>query len=287
MATQTSEPSSNPNEEVYKNQFEFFSRLTQTPESKQQNLYKYIKTAAQNENIDNIFKDFYKFFYSRAYEYDISGYNLIFFRPPEFSAFNGQWTENSAVKFKDFFKDIVVLAVDYTPHEIAVSKTQIDLTSSLMFSYPVDSEHGGEISVSYIDSDDLRIHSYHSLWIKYIHYVNMGHLIPATSYIESNTIDYLGTIYSLKFKSNMQTPVLATKAMGVFPTSLPVKESMGVRGQHEIALTSISYTTLYHTDEPIGPPETSELEDTPSDVIVEEDKNPIYYEITQLFKPDS
>jgi hypothetical protein len=281
------------NQELYEKEFEFFTKFTSTPdlnETKPEDsthgdfLYKYLKKAHSEEEIHDVFKQFYDYFYNRTYEYDINGYNLILFNPPSFSAFTStqetQKPKESSSLDKNrildtYIRDTIMMAIDYTPHEISVSTSQIDLTSSLNFQYPTDTNHGGNISVTYLDTDDLRIYSLHSIWLKYIFYCNQGYLVPDKFYIESNTIDYLASIYSLKFKADMETPTLATKAMGVFPTSLPVKETLGVRGQHELTLTTVNYSTLYYMDEVIKNefPTQKDMQKT----------NPIYDEITTLF----
>lgn len=271
--------------EIYNKEFKFFENYQHSPDYSQDEndpshsniLYKYLKDAPKNEPIDNLFKQFYDFFYKRAYEYDINGYNLIFFNPAQFSAFQGDW--NNAALLNNFFRDLIVMAVDYNPHEISVSKTSIELTSSLNFSYPTDTNHSGDISITYLDTDDLRIYSYHSLWLKYIFYANMGYLTPNASYIENNTIDYFASIYSLKFKQDMKTPTLATKAMGVFPNSLPSKETIGTRGEHQLTLTTINYSMLYYTDEMVN---IKTFNDTKS-ATPDSEINPIYQEILSLF----
>lgn len=243
-------------QEIYDKEFSYFEQYSNTPEENlQDNIYKYLKDAHTNEDLDELFNDFYKFFYDRAYEYDINGYNLILFSPASFSAFS----LTNEVVLDTYLRDSIVMAVDYSPHEIQVSKSTIDLTSSLNFIFPTDTEHGGDISITYLDTDDLKIYAYHSLWLKYIFYVNMGYLKPASKFIENNTIDYMGSVYSLKFKSDMKTPVLATKAMGVFPNSLPIKETMGTRGEHQVTLTTVNYTTLYYMDEVVGKNANSQI----------------------------
>jgi hypothetical protein len=107
------------------------------------------------------------------------------------------------------------------------------------------------VSLQYIDTDQLKLYTYHSIWIKYIHGVVLGHLWPKPEYVNGNVIDYMGSIYFLKFDSDMKSPKMIAKALGIYPNAVPYKELVGVRGQHSISISNCNYTCAYFYEEPI------------------------------------
>lgn len=219
-------------------------------------LYKYLKKSFENEDISIFFKGFYNFFYDRGYEYDINGYSLIFFYPAHLSGagaggVDSSWAALPDAILHDYFKDFITFAVEFTPIDISVEKTSIGLIGNETFDYPTHVHSSGEVSLTYLDSDDLKLYTYHSIWVRYIHGVILGHLTPLEEYVETNLIDYMGSFYCIRFDADMKTPVSISKALGVYPTGLPYKEMLGVRGQHQVTLYNCSYMCSYFYEEPI------------------------------------
>lgn len=231
-------------------------------------LYKYLKLSFDTEDISIFYKGFYKFFYENGYEYDINGFSLIFFYPPHLSGLSGVSMGGVSLSappptvLRSLFSDFIIFSLEFTPPDINVEKTSIGLTGTETFDYATHVHSSGETSVSYVDTDDLRFYSYHSYWIKYIHAVILGEISPSSEYITSNAIDYMGSIYCIKFDADMKTPRLISKALGIYPNSLPLKEKIGNRSQHQISLANITYTCAYFYEEPgMGGPLYREFEE--------------------------
>lgn len=223
--------------------------------------YKYLNKTYQNEDISEAFKLFYDFFYDNLYDYDVNGFNLIFLRPPIFSGL-GQSMTNYPI-YNNFF----VYAVDFTPLDFSVSTSQIDLSNSLSFKFPSGIGRSGTVSVSYIDDTNNSIYEFHNRWLIYIERCISGHVSPSSEVVEKNQIDYYASIFTLKFKFDMKTPVLATKSLGIFPESLSSKDIIGTRGDHKLSLITINYSCLFHL----------------SEVVKKDGKSIIYNEIVKSF----
>lgn len=199
-------------------------------------LYKYFKQAVGEVDIHDLFKEFYNFFYNNGYDYDINGFSLIYFVPP------------SVASVGDKIEGYPTLALEFIPSDIEVEKSSIGIIGNEIYNYATNVIPSAEVSVSYIDSTTLNLYQVHSEWVKYIHRAVLG--LEGGS--DNKTLNYLGTIYSLKFGSDMKTPLMLAKATGVFPNFVPYKEYLGPRSQNLITICNCSYTTYYFQEEYIG-----------------------------------
>lgn len=225
-------------------------------------LYKYLKKSYVDEDISEYFKGFYDYFYSRGYDFDIGGFSLIFFYPPHLSGLTGSpLGKPPNIVLQERFKDFISFSLEFNSVDIDVEKTSIGIMGNETFDYATHVKSSGDISVSYLNDNRLSLYEYHSTWIKYIHAVTLGHIKPDDSgsidgptenrYITDNLIDYMGSIYFLKFDADMKTPIMIAKALGIYPNSVPYKELVGVRGQHPVTISNCSYTCSYFYEEPI------------------------------------
>lgn len=199
-------------------------------------LYKYFKQSYNDIPIDGMFKGFYDYFYNNGYDYDINGFSLIYFVPP------------SIASVGDKLEGYPTLALEFTPSEIQVEKSTIGIIGNETYNYATNVMPSSEVSVSYLDTSDLNIYQVHSEWVKYIHKATLG--FEGNS--DNNTLNYLGTIYSLKFGANMEKPLMLAKAVGVFPNFVPYKEYIGPRSTNTITICNCSYTTYYFQEEYVG-----------------------------------
>lgn len=222
-----------------------------------ENLYKYLKKSFKNECLSDFFKGFYKFFYDNGYDYDINGFSLVFFYPPHLSGWN--WPTPDMLIRPDngtnlSYLDFVSFALEVTPSDITVEKGTLGLIASDTFDYPININASREISLSFLDTSDLKLYAFHSIWVRYIHAVIAGQTSPKEEYLKDpdiDIIDYLGSLYILKFDADMQKPRLIGKALGIFPNAVPYKESIGPRGQHQVTISNVSYTCSYFYEEHI------------------------------------
>lgn len=227
-------------------------------------LYKYLKKSFKDECISTFFKGFYKFFYENGYDYDINGFSLVFFMPPHLSGFPGWPTPEQLISPGGAaiggpaslnYLDFITFALEVTPPDIGVEKSSLPTQASDVFEYPVHIHAGGEISLSYVDNADLKLYTFHSDWVRYIYAVVYGLVKPQPQYlapVDHDIIDYLGSLYILKFDATMFRPLMIAKAIGIFPNAVPFKESIGPKGQHQVTISNVSYTCSYFYEEPIA-----------------------------------
>lgn len=272
---------------IFSERFKPFENHNKTP-TDQIDLFKYLKKSVKDEDIHDIFKLFYRYFYHRGYEYDINGYTLVFCMPPPFTAFS-DWGSASMQTNHNFrvgnMMDFMNFAVSFTPVDRDIHESTITLDTSYAISFPVGISFPGQINVGFIDTDDLRVHNFHEMWAKYIFLMNRGMLKPRQHHVMNNVIDYTANLYAIKFKADMITPVLAAKASGVYPTTLPSGETFGNRGAHAISITNITYKCVFYDDEVIH----KEYADNPTMISQDSNrtKSPIFHDILRLFLNNS
>lgn len=235
-----------------------------------ENIYPYLNKKLTEDNtgtygrgtINNIFKYFYSQFFSTA-EFDVNGYSLIFLYPPDFSGFKKlnqlitqqptDTTQTSTAGSSDFgymppdyafyqyFKDYMMFAVEFEIPEQEVTVSEIQLANKQNIEFVSGFNTSGNLSVRYIDNSSLKMYKFHSNWISYMKMIMRGDLEPAEEYINSKEIDYMASMYILKFTPNMDIPNYIGKASGIFPKNLPVKELLGNRTENQLIMYSINY----------------------------------------------
>lgn len=149
---------------------------------------------------------------------DISGYVLLFISPPilsgyasanqNYNAFSGSsyWAETSQL--------YPVLATNFTPPIIQVNSGALVGPSGTQH-HPTKIGISDSMSVTFIETMDLDIYTFHKSWIEYILRVVDGSLSPDKAYIQQRTIDYCSSFYFLKFKPNLEEIQYIGKAVNL------------------------------------------------------------------------
>lgn len=213
-------------------------------------IYKYfqgqLSTIDDDFSVKKLFENFYEIFYNNGYDYDISGYSLIFFYPPHLSGIDGSSPETL---FKSKFLDFMTLCLEFNPLDASVTKQSVNVGGST-FDFPTRISRSGDVSLTFLDTHQLKLYKFHLAWLQYIKDVIRGDIDPATEYIDTHTIDYVGSIYSIKYDVDMETPILVSKAMGIYPNGIGGKELFGNRAQQQLSMINMSYNCMLYIEEP-------------------------------------
>lgn len=216
-----------------------------------------------------------KYFYNQLYtdfNPDVTGYTLVFMIPPDLSGFNeserikdvSTWwnsitkmltlTSAAPKTFKEYSKMIPFLANDFTPPETQVQAAQVQ-TRSGASTYATDIITTENITISYLESNPINTYKFHLMWIEYIKEILKGTIKPKSEYLtpdDSSTtkygaIDYLASVYIVKYMQDMKTITYISKCTGIYPTRLPSKELLGTRNTNEITMLNFEYAcTMFH-----------------------------------------
>ena len=171
---------------------------------------------------------------------DINGYSFAFLIPPDLSG----WEINEA-DIDKVVKMVTFAAVDITPPTIQVNTESVrHRTGGLP--YATEVSPGEQLSVTYIDTSDMMIYALHYAWVDYIKKVTRGLVEPSDDYISPNgneygCIDYYGGMIIAKYRPTLDEPVMLGYAAGIFPQSIPSKETIGTRTSNEITTLPITY----------------------------------------------
>jgi len=211
---------------------------------------------ADEGSIDN--RSVMRYFNNQLFRYfqpDINGYTLIFLVPPPFSFLE----ETSIDILKSIQKYITFAAIDFTPPSTDVASSVVSSRSG-GFPFATEVSTSNQCSVTYLDNKDLSIYSFHSGWIEYIRGMLDG-VIPGTSpdsfpqqllpdskgSVEFG-IDYLGSIYVVKYHPSMQKIKYVGKCTGVYPQMLSAKEILGQRTTNEITTIPVNYNCAWYEE---------------------------------------
>jgi hypothetical protein len=218
-----------------------------------------------------------KYFYSQMYRNfnpDITGYTLIFMKPPEFSS--PSYANNAKLKkeasdiitsvtsvigltpqvvntLADFSKVYSFMATDYTPPRTEVQNSQVQ-TRTGAISYASDVKETETVSISFLESNPLTIYKFHLLWVEYMRNILIGEIEPDPKYLDSTDFenfgaqDYLASLYIVKYIPDMKTISYISKCIGVFPLSLPSKELIGSRTTNEICVLPFEYSCIAYRE---------------------------------------
>ena len=184
---------------------------------------------------------FYELLFNKNIEYHINGFTLISMMHPHLSGI-GRSPESF---LGDGLTANILFALDYNGIEVNVNTSNVQG----YITYATAKSSSGQVSCSYIDSSALHIYSFHKLWIDYIDAVRLGVLEPSGHYIDTKTLDYVGSIYAVSFKPDMTSPVYTSKSIGIFPVTLGDKEILGSRTDNAIGITPISYQCASYKSE--------------------------------------
>ena len=174
---------------------------------------------------------------------NINGFNVILMVPPVLSAIkNKVW--GGMIK-KEFSKFLTFSAVNFsTPmRQVEVNQTT-SRSGSVLFASDVTKTQ--QCSVTYIDTNEIEIYSFHHIWLNYIHELLDGTICPDEEYYDPDSplygaLDYVCSFFVVKFDSSMRKILFVGKATGAFPLNNPINELLGQKSQHDIALLPYNY----------------------------------------------
>jgi len=176
---------------------------------------------------------------------DINGYTFAFFVPPDLSGY--QLSKNFMIEVCNF---MTFAAVDVMPPNVQVNTESVN-TRSGGIPYATEVTSTEQLSVTFVDDSQMRIYTFHHMWLKYIEEVTQGLIDPDSKYYddtgtEFGAIDYFGSAYVVKYNPAVDEPLLIGYCAGIFPNSKPTKETIGSRTSNEIVTLPINYfCTIY------------------------------------------
>ena len=199
-----------------------------------------------------------RYFYNQLYKRfipDINGYVLIFMVPPDLSGYRLGANANQEVVtneglygdypmnyYHEVAKLVTFAGIDFTPPTQQISSDKISARVGGI-PYATEVTESEQCSITFIDTIDLDVFQFHHMWLEYIRDVLHGWIQPAKEYLQNEVpiIDYMGSIYIVKYRPTMRDITYIGKAMGVFPQGLPSKELIGARTSNEITTLPINY----------------------------------------------
>jgi hypothetical protein len=177
---------------------------------------------------------------------DISGYNVIFLKPPIMSGLF--WNPLKTVKYFYNCLDTVFLAQDYNPPETQILNNEIASTMNLRVPYGVGRSSGGNFTISYLENATLDVYEMHHTWFHYIEQVILGEVQPTELYYSDKTLDYATCAYIIKYKPDLRSITYIGKAIGLFPVSIPTKEVVGTRNNYQTTVYTVPYICTDYQD---------------------------------------
>lgn len=171
---------------------------------------------------------------------DIGGYVLAYIKPPVLSGLKNKFSSRTEIIEKA--KNTVFFIQDITPPETTLNTSQMS-GSTITIPFATGKTSGGQMSVSFLENENVDMYSFHHTWFHYIEQVLYGEeeYKPDDKYIESGELDYATCAYIIKYKPNMQDVVYIGKMIGIFPINLPNKEIIGSRNQNQITIYNVNY----------------------------------------------
>lgn len=186
---------------------------------------------------------------------DINGYYLTYFVLPDFG---GEWIGKGKCPFPTISKlnktsrieltSLLAFAcVDCSPPNIQVTSDVVNVRTGSM---PLATEvfESDTINMSFLDNRNLDVYNFNYEWLLYIKATDDGLVEPSAAVItesdktyEYGSVDYMGSIYIVKFEPDLTTVSYIGKATGVFPQNAPNKEILGTRNSNSISLVPITY----------------------------------------------
>lgn len=188
--------------------------------------------------------------YSGNYDPDINGFTIIYFIPPDFSAYS----KDINTEIANISKKMIFLATDFIPPETQVNVGQFGAATGNNISYPTVVARSGNLSINYIENSNQDVFTLHNFWVEYMDGILKGKIKPDASFLndEYPILDYVGAAYVIKFNKNMSKITYIGKASGIFPLSLNPKQIFGDRSKNEISLLSVNYTCMRFDNATLG-----------------------------------
>ena len=175
-----------------------------------------------------LFGQFYQLTRNPNFQPDVTGYTLIYIVPP---VAPGGLAGTASV--------FPLLAMEFSPPETTVKATEETSGSSIRIPYATGKMSGGQLSINFIEDDELSVTKFHTDWVNYISDVVYGHRNPSNP--TSGELDYATAAYVVKFRPNMRDITYIGQAKGVFPINIPSKELLGSRQTNDLAMIGMNY----------------------------------------------
>lgn len=186
---------------------------------------------------------------------DINGYYLVYFILPDFS---GSWIGQGKCPFptiknissnkERIVKLLTFSCVDCSPPNMQVTSDTINVRTGSM---PIATEvfESDTINISFLDNRDLNVYNFNYEWILYIKATHDGLIYPNNNVINESaencfdfgSIDYMASLYVVKFEPDMSLISYIGKATGIFPQNASNKEILGTRNTNSISLVPVTY----------------------------------------------
>jgi hypothetical protein len=211
-----------------------------------------VKTTVLADLKENALYSILRTLYDTSFQPSISGYNIIYLISPDFSSTDSHiLSPFSYFGSFQYLNKVPLLATDFTPPDIQVNSVNVNLSSSATMTLPTGINRGGVLNITYLDTNQLQLYSFHEYWVKYIDSITGGKISPAESYYKQADnreniceIDYVGAAIIAKFDPTMTNLLHIGKAVGIFPVSQPVKEILGTRGSYELVNIPVTYNCM-------------------------------------------
>ena len=181
---------------------------------------------------------------------NISGYNIILMVPPILSAIKGKVWGGSMKR--EFSKFMTFAGVNFS---VPVRQVEVNSTTSRGGSVPFASDvtKSQQCSVTFLDTSEIEIYTFHHIWINYIHELLDGTLCPDDEYFDPESplygaLDYVCSFFVVKFDPAMRKILFVGKITGAFPLNNPSNELLGQRSQHDLVLLPYNYICADYTE---------------------------------------
>lgn len=175
-----------------------------------------------------LYSQFYNLSRKPTFQPDVTGYTLIYIVPPQ--APEGLGGTADVFPF---------LALEFNPPETSVKSTEETSGSSIRIPYATGRQSGGQLSINFLEDDELSVTKFHTDWVNYISDVIYGNKSPKDP--KSIELDYATCAYVVKFRPNMRDVIYVGQAKGVFPINIPSKELLGSRQTNALAMIGMNY----------------------------------------------
>jgi len=216
------------------------------------------KSNSAKVELRNSFEKFMRnYFLDKFYYHPLSGgFSLFLMIPPYLSAekykkiFGVPFSSPNDEKQKFFHTTLVSLpfiASEFSPPQISA---KLDENKLLKGSIPVVEEiwPGNSINVTFYETKELMVYTFHKIWMDYIEEVRMGIVEPDEEIIKNGLLDYAAASFVLRFSPNLDLLYLGY-LVGLVPTSRnPGDIIKGHLEYNDVQTVSFNYSFFYYTE---------------------------------------
>lgn len=196
-------------------------------------------------------------FYKSMYNFnpDVNGYYLTYFILPDFG---GKWIGKGNSPFPNIDKInsraealstlLTYTCIDCSPPNIQVTSDSVSVRTGSM---PIATEvfESDTLNISFLDNRELDVYNFNYEWLLYMKATGDGLIKPSSIVLNEDSdnvfnygsVDYMASIYIVKFEPDANTISYIGKATGVFPQNAPNKEIIGTRNTNSISLVPVTY----------------------------------------------